>query len=483
MRPAVLYTLVTFSSGAFAQSFLDPGFASNGVFIQSLSDQGIEKFTDLVPTSDGGVVAIAAGVVLKLNEDGTTDQAFGSNGIAYSSIWAEALAVDGDGSILLAGSAYIDFLNRPCIVKLQPNGSLDPTFGDQGVVTFMELYDGAFTTMQIKAGGGVIVGGYYFLNADLSPVIARVDNNGDLEAGFATNGVSFLNQIPDANSIADLLDIPDDQTLVSCEVIGGHLAALLDASGTLVNTFGNGGILSFTEESSITGCSLDETGMILMGTTTTDVWDNVVQCRRFDMTGTLDESFGANGTATVDPGSVLRAISARPCPTPDGGIIIGGKGIRNIGLIAIYPFFCGLLHNGSIDPSVGLDGVMLDTVNRCEGYGPIRLGQEGRIYSWGGTTSGTDSDLIITRYSATPVGMVEHQVSSDFLIWPQPVVDYLNIFHREKQGVIGYDVFDLLGRRISGFVGNRSPDMSTLISGVYVLVERESGRSLRFLKD
>ena len=97
--------------------------------------------------SDGKVVAAGRGgtgfTVVRLRADGSLDPTFGSGGIVDTPIRdpstrdeASAIAVLGDGRILVAGTA--DYSYGPqldfALARYLPNGALDPSFGSGGIV-------------------------------------------------------------------------------------------------------------------------------------------------------------------------------------------------------------------------------------------------------------------------------------------------------------------------------------------------------------
>ena len=73
--------------------------------------------------------------VTRLNADGTPDRAFGTNGAANidfgGAAFATAAALLANGKIVLAGLSW----NQPVVVRLQPGGTLDTTFGTGGRAT------------------------------------------------------------------------------------------------------------------------------------------------------------------------------------------------------------------------------------------------------------------------------------------------------------------------------------------------------------
>ena len=104
---------------------------------------------------DGGIVAVGREiggnvtsclfsrklVVFRFASDGTLDSAFGTNGIfrlsSEESSWASSIVLEPDGRIVVAGAANVAVADstesRLVVIRLLANGSLDPSFGDQGL--------------------------------------------------------------------------------------------------------------------------------------------------------------------------------------------------------------------------------------------------------------------------------------------------------------------------------------------------------------
>ena len=81
-----------------------------------------------------GLAATVAGQItdfalVRYNPDGTLDQSFGNHGIVTTDIGGDdvavALAIQADGKIVAAGTAG----EHIALARYMPDGSLDPTFG------------------------------------------------------------------------------------------------------------------------------------------------------------------------------------------------------------------------------------------------------------------------------------------------------------------------------------------------------------------
>ncbi len=141
-----------------------------------------------VTVSTGGTIVVLAwtttsrawspkAVVARYRSDGTLDASFGSSGSVVVPTLARrhALAIDDDGRISIVSGVTLAGEQRPRIVRLLPNGALDPRFGTNGVSTLgtaslrstARLPDAWHVATLLTAAGE--------FNA-LIPVTARVSN-------------------------------------------------------------------------------------------------------------------------------------------------------------------------------------------------------------------------------------------------------------------------------------------------------------------
>ena len=146
-----------------------PDFSGGRVTSVAKDDQG--RFLLAGYASNGNDLDI---VVERLKPDGSLDTSFGTGGKAQfdavggtpGSDLAYSLALDGQGNILVAGRTFVSGHGNDLVVlRLEPDGSLDPSFGSGGVVTYDggNGDDGAFEVALDGSGRPVVVG--YSANA------------------------------------------------------------------------------------------------------------------------------------------------------------------------------------------------------------------------------------------------------------------------------------------------------------------------------
>jgi uncharacterized delta-60 repeat protein/uncharacterized repeat protein (TIGR01451 family) len=127
--------------------------------------------------------------VARYNQDGSLDTSFGTNGVVTTNFeyfdQGNATAIQSDGRIIVAGSNHYgtDF----ALVRYNSNGSLDTSFGSNGkVTTDFGSYD-ASMAIAIQPNDKIIAVGYTGTSeADFA--LARYSSDGTLDPSFGTSG-------------------------------------------------------------------------------------------------------------------------------------------------------------------------------------------------------------------------------------------------------------------------------------------------------
>ncbi len=185
---------------------VDGSFASGGAAITPV---GIgEDYANAVAVQADGRILVAGGAatpggtqfaLVRYDRDGALDAGFGNGGKVTTAIGtkgndvAAAVAVQADGKILVAGSSDqgatgLDFV----VVRYNADGTLDAGFGNGGKVTidFAGETDRAWALL-VQDDGRIVVGGEANLGAATSGVdfaLARLNADGSLDAGFGSGG-------------------------------------------------------------------------------------------------------------------------------------------------------------------------------------------------------------------------------------------------------------------------------------------------------
>jgi uncharacterized delta-60 repeat protein len=370
----------------------DGGPASAKTFVVPLSATGPDRFYGVAYDAQGNFYATGqvadstdasadyATVVAKFKPTGELDPSFGSGGWVRRNVAVgttgelfRGIVVQSTGKIVVSGTVEhagaTDARDRDiALLRFNPDGTKDPTFGTDGVV-ILDLSAGVVNGSGFAAdsawglerypddrlvvsGGQVRAGG-----TDTDFVLVRLTANGARDATFATSGVFTLDiQQNGASSNAS----PRSATILpgTDGIVGAGYQPLPGAdtapvvykvtdSGQLDPSFGVGGIFSQALLAEQTECyaavvqPAEQGGYKLVTTgygraLPTETTDLV--SLRLNANGTLDRTYGNSGLLRIDIGG-FGDNSRRLAVLPDRRILLAGGGRRSAanvdGLVAL----------------------------------------------------------------------------------------------------------------------------------------------------
>jgi len=227
-----------------ADGSLDSGFGDLGKVIIDIAG-GEDQVDSLVVQPDGKILVSGSSYnpatggwdfsVMRLNTDGSLDTGFGDLGKVVVDLGVTHVSDDksyglflqDDGRILVAGTGYYEhYLSQNSyyedysfgVVRLNADGSLDSSFGDQGraVVDPAGVYDARSDAMVQPDGKILLFGGgsYEYQNT-----ITRLNADGSLDTGFGNDG--FVTS-PSSDERYSRLAIQPDGKILLAE---GHFTA------------------------------------------------------------------------------------------------------------------------------------------------------------------------------------------------------------------------------------------------------------------
>ena len=445
---------------------LDTTFGDNGYFSFLIGQEtyGVESAI----TADGKI--IVAGIeyvqdytadfmVLRLNTDGTLDTTFGTDGYTLVDIGGvdqitQALAVQPDGKILISGTSKDtetpNYNNAPTILRLNADGSLDETYGQNGFVQIATVFvDNELTTIKVQPDGKIIASGHFEQafdgSSDFDVLLIRTDEDGNMDPDFGDNGI-----------VIQAIDLGID-----------------DSFGMDFDAAGNIYAAGFTSVA-FTGAL----NMVLL---------------KFLPDGTLDTSFGNNGFVQDATNEINYANDL--LVQPDGKVLACGGYGSNFGGTQDFVFW-RYLSNGTPDPDFGTNGrVLSDITGNTEDCNSIALQGDGKILAAGKGNFTNQSDFLVARYSNDIVsGLNELSIDNALSIYPNPVhpgsVIHLS-FSTSVQSTSEIQIVDLSGRTVAKFQLsqlNKSAEDQVMLtvptnitSGTYVLELRSGDYSANHL--
>jgi uncharacterized delta-60 repeat protein len=342
-------------------------------------------------------------------QNGTLDPTFGNMGKTSTSFGlnnakAHAIAMQPDGKVVLAGETYSNStLEDFALARYNTDGTLDASFGANGlVVTDMQQNSDAANAVAVQSDGKIVVAGYAYNGNNYDFAIARYLANGTLDNTFGTNGKVIKNFGSTDFGLAMAL-LPGGKILVAGRAYNGinsdFALVQLNSNGTFDNSFGVSGAQKsnlFNENESANAIAIQPDGKIVA---VGDRYANNVSmfaAARFNPDGMLDNTFGDNGkvsTAIGTESDVAYAVAIQL----DGKIVAAGQSNLSPGSrFALVRY----LANGNLDNTFSGDGMLLTSISGGGDYAfSTAVQADGKILAGGAVTgSNSNSDFALARY-------------------------------------------------------------------------------------
>ena len=177
---------------------LDTSFGTDGMVTTDLGTQTELGRAVVIQPGDGKIVVtgtVDSNVVLvRYTPDGDVDTSFGQSGVTITDLgsddFANAIALTGDGQILVAGHTLgsggnLDFV----LARYSVDGALDRSFGTDGIVkTGFGGGDDFAEGLTVESDGRIVVVGRATSSTILDMAVARYHADGTLDAGFGAGG-------------------------------------------------------------------------------------------------------------------------------------------------------------------------------------------------------------------------------------------------------------------------------------------------------
>lgn len=384
---------------------LDRTFGSHGTVVAALGT-GDAAATAVALQPDGEIVvagfASTGGeddfAVARYRADGTPDPAFGSGGVVLTDVGgadrAEAIALQADGKIVAAGSAD----NDVAVVRYQADGSPDPSFGSHGVVRTSFGGPESAEALAVQPDGKIVVAGWVTTRQQGDMAVARYLPNGDLDPNFSRDGKLTVNL--SSGDYLSAIALQGDGRIVAAGAAGNGATQFavvrLRRTGTLDKAFGAGTGIVVTPFPGLASWAnavvLQPDGMLSVAGFAYDGTRFRAALARYTPAGELDAGFGTGGEVTAKLGAgdaTAQSIALQP----DGRIVVAGGLADDFAVARFTPA-------GSLDPTFGSNGSVRTDFGEVDQAAGLVLQPDGRIVVAG--FSGDDSrlDFALARYLA-----------------------------------------------------------------------------------
>jgi len=204
---------------------LDTTFAApNGYQVIDLPNE--QNGNNITLQADGAIVLAGSTdanglmdfLLARINPDGGLDPTFGTGGLVTTDFSggvdvALDLAQQPDGKLVAVGSATVGSASHIALARYNADGSLDETFGINGLVTTVAgNYPGAHAVA--IQGGLITVAGECFVS-DVDFVVARYDSTGSLDPNFGSGGLIISDLGTAYDGARDILIQPNGDVVVA----------------------------------------------------------------------------------------------------------------------------------------------------------------------------------------------------------------------------------------------------------------------------
>lgn len=285
--------------------------------------------------------------IVRLNADGTLDTTYGTNGRTVISAEVSidegySLAVQADGSVLVSSIHFGPTSSDYGVIRIKANGALDTTFNTNAAASFPGGTGDSSATVMANADGSVLV---TTLNeGDVN--VVRLNSNGTLDTTFGDNGeFSFAAPFDIGADGVEVRALANGQWLLAGLQYGGdypYTLARVNADGSPDITFGNQGVLAL-DPGTLTdprgGITVQADGKLLLANNG-EGYDGY-SIVRLNADGSYDTTFGTDGVVTIstsDGYESPRSITVQA----DGKIIVAGDSGGDYGVIRLNA-------NGTLD--------------------------------------------------------------------------------------------------------------------------------------
>jgi uncharacterized delta-60 repeat protein len=359
----------------------------------SIYDIAIQPDGKIIAAGFGGQAesrfdpARPAPALLRYNTDGTLDPGFGMAGTFVGpAIYLYKVAVQPDGKILALGASNI--------IRINANGTLDPTFGVAGIVELKLDPPARINCFALQADGGILLGGvrdhstsYLDLHGEF--ILVRLNPNGSQDLSFGQGAGQVVTPIYKYASI-QALSVAGDGAILAVGVaaapdamVSNNFAiARYHANGVLDGSFGGGGIATAPvriEGVGVNAIAVQGNGSIVVaggvGYLGEEHYQHHFAMARFLASGVLDTSFGSAGTVETPFDPLVDAALGVAIQSNGKIVTVAGNGyyVGNGLIVARYD------KAGSPDPDFGVGGKVSVAINSSGSARALAIQPDGRI--------------------------------------------------------------------------------------------------------
>ncbi len=421
----LLISIVIFQSLLIAsEGDLDISFGDNGKVITGAENRTSAESYSIAIQDDGKI--ITAGnwkgydcdpVVMRQKSDGSFDNSFGVEGkIAYVSAGSDQYIRDveilDNGNIIAVGYSKFGSGDYDIyILGLEPNGHVDTSFGNFGTVTTPVGTDNDFAfDAAIQKDGKIVVVGDIINGNNHDIVVLRYKTNGILDNTFGLAGRVIVDINNGSEDYAFSVAIQNDSKIIvaGSSLVGSDydfIVVRYNIDGTLDNTFGTQGIVKtdigwYSNDYAYSIAIQNDDKIVVAGKNSNGNYENFAIVR-YKTDGSIDDTFGKVITDIGSPEDRILSIAIQN----NGKIVAAG--------VFLNPYkqafdFAVARYNvdGTLDTTFSQDGIVGTYIGSGDDYArSVAIQKDGKIVLSGSSCSAGDCKFAVVRYLGTPVNL------------------------------------------------------------------------------
>ena len=398
--------------GSLDANFGDAGKVTASIFGGSAASIELQADGKILAVGTGFTPQTTRPIIVRFKTSGALDQSFnpGTPGRVIipqgETNTATAISVQPDGKIIAAGTGssttYTDFT----VSKTNADGTPDLTFGNTGnvVTSVSDSIDGA-SAVAVQTDGKIVAAGYAGIPGSIGVALVRYNRNGSLDTTFDMDGKLILPISGISEAAYDVVIQTDGKIVIAgfkenSSSTQNFFLARFNPNGSLDTTFGTNGTVTTVVGSGgdfAKSLVLQTDGkLIAVGTARTGTNGDFAAVR-YNADGSLDSTFGTNGKAiiSIDNGNDDANDAAIQS---DGKIVLAGTTLKtneaNFALVRLNA-------NGSLDTSFGDAGKSVATRFGYTAAEALTIQPGGKIIVAGSKFTGSQSDIAVVRYTST----------------------------------------------------------------------------------
>jgi uncharacterized delta-60 repeat protein len=320
-------------TGTYTSLFAIARYKSDGSLDTSFNSTGkvttaVGSISDIASTAiiqaDGKIVVVGGSAsqpgndifaLARYNTNGTLDTSFGTGGTVTTTIgnasFANSVAIQRDGKIVVAGSAFISATSEFALARYNTDGSLDTGFGNSGIVTTSTGTSSVALYVCVQTNDKIFAVGKSSFGASTSALILiRYNSDGSLDTTFGNNGMVTTPTVDiGINNVA--MQTNGKIVAAGYSAPGGFGLARSNPDGTLDTSFGSGGIVVTNGTNGIAwDVAIQNDGKIVAAGFSFIGSTPVFALARYNTNGSLDEGFNSTGIVTTAIGSINDSVNA-----------------------------------------------------------------------------------------------------------------------------------------------------------------------------